>query len=240
MGTPVVVAENGLGTPVTPVEGGAPVMTIADNGLGVPIVIAENAAPFVVEGWPPIPDPPENTSLPTITGTAQVGETLTADPGEWTNEPDSYAYEWLKNAAPIPGATSSTYVPVQADVGFTLIARVVATNAGGDSTPATSAPTSPVIAAFSPPVNVAPPVIAGTAQVGVALSTSTGSWAGLPTPTLAIQWQKDSVDIPGATSFSYTPVAEDVGGVIRVEVTGTNSEGSSVAYSAATDPVIPA
>lgn len=59
MGIPVVIAENGQGFPVTPVEGNAPVMTVAENGLGAPIVISEFGAPFVVEGiTPPIPPVP--------------------------------------------------------------------------------------------------------------------------------------------------------------------------------------
>lgn len=55
-GIPVVIAENGLGTPVNPVESGAPVMTIAENGLGAPIVISDTGTPFIVEGYTP-PEP---------------------------------------------------------------------------------------------------------------------------------------------------------------------------------------
>lgn len=55
-GTPVVIAANGIGIPVRPVEAGAPVMTIAGNGPGAPIVISDTGAPFIVEGYAP-PDP---------------------------------------------------------------------------------------------------------------------------------------------------------------------------------------
>lgn len=50
MGVPVVIAENGRGFPVRPVESGAPVLTVAASGLGVPIIVSERGAPFVVEG----------------------------------------------------------------------------------------------------------------------------------------------------------------------------------------------
>lgn len=53
MGIPVVIAENGLGVPVRPVESGAPVMTVASNGLGVPIVISDLGVLFIVEGLAP-------------------------------------------------------------------------------------------------------------------------------------------------------------------------------------------
>src|SRR5204863_168414 len=40
------------------------------------------------------PPPPTNTSPPTISGTAQQGQTLTEAHGSWTNEPASYTYQW--------------------------------------------------------------------------------------------------------------------------------------------------
>ena len=58
-GPPVVIATNGLGLPVKPVEEGAPVLTIADNGFGAPIVISDLGAPFIVEGYVP-PEPEED------------------------------------------------------------------------------------------------------------------------------------------------------------------------------------
>ena len=54
MSIPVVIATNGLGTPVRPVEKNAPVMTVADNGFGIPIVISDLGAPFIVSGLTPV------------------------------------------------------------------------------------------------------------------------------------------------------------------------------------------
>lgn len=52
-GFPVVIADNGLGIPVIPVEDNAPHATVATNGLGTPIVIVEaNGIPLVIDGLP--------------------------------------------------------------------------------------------------------------------------------------------------------------------------------------------
>src|SRR5207253_3149270 len=68
------------------------------------------------------PPPPANTSPPTISGTAQQGQTLTASNGSWTNSPSSYAYQWQRcdsagaNCTAIAGATAQTYTVAAADV----------------------------------------------------------------------------------------------------------------------------
>src|SRR5207244_1793224 len=40
--------------------------------------------------------PPKNTSAPVLSGTARVGQTLSVSKGSWDNNPDSYAYAWLR------------------------------------------------------------------------------------------------------------------------------------------------
>ncbi|MCI0362886.1 MAG: hypothetical protein L0219_03340, partial [Phycisphaerales bacterium] len=135
---------------------------------------------------------PVNTVVPTITGIAQVGQTLTATTGTWTNSPTSFAYQWNRAGTPIAGATTSTYVPVAADVGNALTVSVVATNSSGPSASATSAATSPVTAAV--PVNTVVPTISGTAQVGQTLTATTGTWTNSPT-SFAYQWNRAGTPI---------------------------------------------
>lgn len=98
---------------------------------------------------------PTNTALPTISGTAEEGETLTEVNGSWTNNPSAqgYSYQWLRcdssgsNCAVIQGATGQTYVMTSADVGDTIEVQETARNAVGTSDPATSLPTSAVLPA---------------------------------------------------------------------------------------------
>jgi hypothetical protein len=98
-------------------------------------------------------DPPANTALPAISGTAAVKHTLSCSQGSWSGTtPQSYAYQWLRGTAAIPSATTSTYAVPLADVGAALACRVTATNLGG-STQAVSAsvviPGPPVVSGLT-------------------------------------------------------------------------------------------
>jgi hypothetical protein len=78
-----------------------------------------------------------NTSPPTIAGTAQPGQTLTADAGVWSGSPSTFAYAWSRcdstgsACTPIGGAASRTYVLAAADSGATLRVAVTGSNAVG-------------------------------------------------------------------------------------------------------------
>ena len=99
--------------------------------------------------------PPKNTSAPTISGAARVGEELTASRGTWTGGVRSYAYQWQRcdvtgeNCADVTGANGSTYGVRSADVGHTLQVKVTATNLAG-STSASSNNSAVVESAVSP------------------------------------------------------------------------------------------
>ena len=93
---------------------------------------------------------PGNVSAPTLSGTAQVGQTLTVDGGTWTGYPTpTLSLQWSLCGAgggscqDIAGATSSTYTPAPADQDRTLRVEVRATNPVGSAS-ASSAPTAVV------------------------------------------------------------------------------------------------
>ena len=95
------------------------------------------------------------TGAPTISGTAQVGETLTADTSGISDDNGltdvSYGYQWVRNDgtddADISGATGSAYTLVDADEGNTIKLRVNFTDdAGFDEESLTSAATGTVAA----------------------------------------------------------------------------------------------
>lgn len=99
---------------------------------------------------------PTPKTLPTITGTAEVGITLVATRGTWSGSPTSFHFAWVRcnttGAAclAIGGATAKIYTPTDADIGHTLRVMVTAKNASG-STTASSAATGIVPPGGCPP-----------------------------------------------------------------------------------------
>ena len=95
-----------------------------------------------------IPLPPVNSAVPTISGAAAQGQTLTANVGSWSNSPTGYDYQWLHctpTCTPIGGAVGATYRLSDGDVGDAIAVDVTAVNAGGGAA-ARSAPTAMVTA----------------------------------------------------------------------------------------------
>lgn len=87
---------------------------------------------------------------------------------------------------------------------------------------------------MSKPVNtVAPALSTQTPTSGTAVTVTTGTWTNAG--VYSYQWYDDTAAISGATTNSYTPVAGDVGKILSVKVTNTNSLGAtSVTVAAGT------
>lgn len=183
---------------------------------------------------------PQNSSPPTIGGTAREGSALTAADGSWSNSPTSFSYQWQRCASDgtgcgdVTGATSKTYTLVGGDVGHTVRVVVTATNADGKAS-ATSAATD-VVASKSGPTNTVKPSVAGSAVVGDTLTVSNGSWA--PTPTsFSRQWQRCASDgsgclnIAGANGQTYGVRTADVGHRLRALVTAHTATDQATAAS---------
>jgi hypothetical protein len=120
----------------------ASVAALSASGLAAPAATAQYA--------------PTNTAAPTIAGTAQEGNTLTANPGAWTgDQPIVFTYQWLRcnaggnNCTAIPSAVNQTYQVQGADVSNTLRVQVTGRNSQGAST-ATSAQTAVVTRQAAP------------------------------------------------------------------------------------------
>jgi len=84
---------------------------------------------------------PANTAVPTISGTVQVDQQITAVDGTWTGIPTpTLSHQWQISDdgstgwADISGANSASYVPVAGDVGKYLRVAETGTNSEGDAT----------------------------------------------------------------------------------------------------------
>lgn len=103
--------------------------------------------------WTPVvPTNSGGANAPPLSGTAKVGQTLTAGPGTWTSgTTPTYTYKWQRSAdglngwTDISGATNSTYLVATADATNFIRAVVTATNTAGSSSAAYSAATSMVL-----------------------------------------------------------------------------------------------
>ena len=188
-------------------------------------------------------NPPGNTSTPTVSGTAVVGDTLTAQPGSWSGaNPISFAYQWNRcdsgggSCSAISSATSETYTVQSADAGHTLRVAVTATNADGTGGPVLSTPTDVVVKGTAP-ANTAPPQLSGTTKQGSTLTVTPGTWTGTAPITYTYEWQRCNSSGANCTPFmqgsntTYTLTATDVGNRLQVYVTATNSIGSAKQYS---------
>ena len=205
-----------------------------------------------------VPAPPANTVVPAITGTVQVGETLSADTGTWERSPadaSGYTYQWQVSvdglngwaAAAGTGSATSSYVPTTEDFAKYLRVLVTATNDGG-STDEYSVATSEVLP--SAPVSSGAPTVSGTVRVGATLSAGTGSWTSEQVPTsYTYQWQVSVNGQDGWTAAlgeggdtaEYDVDLTDDNKYLRVMVTATNAAAAVEAVSSATAQVaIPA
>lgn len=178
---------------------------------------------------------PATTVAPAVTGTEVAGSVLSATAGTWDTPGLAYTYQWCRNTFYIDGATSNTYLLASADVGATIGCRVF-----GQTGTYVGEGVSNVTGAIgaSPPSNVTLPSITGIPAQGATLSSATGAWAGIPVPTYTYQWTRDGASITGETASSFLLTGADVGHLIRVRVTATNTAGSTQATSAPTASVV--
>ena len=189
---------------------------------------------------------------PAISGTAQVGETLTVDTSGIADDDGlvnaTYRYKWIVSDGgadvDIAGATDSTYTVVAADKGLTIKVRVRFTDDAGNNERLTSAATDDVGLAVqqqedsNTPASVQP-IITGTARVGETLTADISSLAdGLTNASFSYQWVAGESDIDQATGSTYTLTVSEQGKTIKVKVTITDRAGNEATLpSTATDAV---
>ena len=192
------------------------------------------------------------TGVPTVTGTAQVGEVLTADTSGIADadglENATFSYQWIRNdgstETDIQDATGSIYTLVDADEGQTIKVKVSFTDDAGNEETLTSTATGSVAARPNTSAT-GRPTISGPARVGDTLTADTTGIAdadGLTNVSYSYQWVANDgtsdADIGGATGSTYTLTASEQGQTIQVRVSFTDDAGNETTLtSAATEAV---
>ena len=219
------------------------VLVSATNGIGSGAMVASAFTGAVT-------DAPANSSPPTLSGTAAVGDPLVASTGSWSGDPaPSFTYSWQDcpdssgtGCSTISGAISSTYVPASTDEGFTVRVVVKASNGVGSPVSVASATSAKVTGA---PANTVLPSISGNAVAGQTLSVSPGTWTGYPAPAYSYQWQEctdSSGDgcntVQSGSNSQFTLHTADDGLYLQVVVSASNGIAPDAgATSASVGPV---
>ena len=206
--------------------------------------------------------PPSNspaTGAPTVTGTAQVGETLRADTSGIADDDGlinvTYSHQWVRNDGTsdtdITDATDSTYTLLAVDEGKTIKVRVSFTDDAGNAESLTSTATEAVSFAFQQQQANTPatgaPSIGGTVQVGETLTAVTTGIAdadGLSGATFTYQWIANDgaadTDMQDATGSRYSLVSADEGKTLKVRVSFADDEGNDETLTSAATAAVAA
>jgi transglutaminase-like putative cysteine protease len=177
--------------------------------------------------------PVSNSNLPPLTGSvsisgnAQVGQTLTANTGSLGGS-GAISYQWKRGNVGI--GTNNTYIVQTGDVGFTITVTVTRS---GNSGNAISTPVGPVSNSALPPLTGLVS-ISGTAKVGQTLTANTSSLGG--SGAINYQWNRGNDSI-GINSNTYSVQAADAGFTITVTVTRAGYYGGII--SSPTAVVVP-
>ena len=186
------------------------------------------------------------TGAPSISGTAQVGETLTAETSGIADSDGldhaTFTYQWIRDFGRvglfIRTATSSTYLVTTDDVGETIKVRVSFIDDVGNAESLTSAATAAVSAAVPSVPRTVAVERGGTGELDVSWEEPSSN-GGSSVTGYTVQWKEASgswdmaTDVSEATvtSTSYTITGLRLQVEYAVRVIATNSAGDGPASS---------
>lgn len=203
-----------------------PATTLSDSGLLFRCIVSNPAG--VDTSDKALLQVSVNPIAPTITTQPTQQSVTEGEPATFTVSATGTAplsYQWQKGGVDVSGATNSSYTtPATALADSGLVFRCIVNNIAGADTSdnalliVNSMPVKPTITTQPKP---------NTVLLG---ETATFSLIATGTSPLSFQWQKDEVDIPGATNPSYpTPAVTklDDGAVYRCIVSNSIGKDTS-------------
>jgi hypothetical protein len=201
-------AGHAISAQVTGTLAGIPAVTVITDALNIPLPSGSQLSP---------------TADVVIGGAKKIGTTLTLTGPTWDQEGTTNGYQWLRDDAPIAGATEATYPLVAEDFGHAISVKVTGHKEGFTDNTITSDPVQPVIGDAIQ--FVTKPRVTGTGKVGKLLTADPGQWTGgtegSGQPAYSYQWLRDGAAITGAVAQTYQVETADVGKDLAVLVTAT-------------------
>ena len=200
--------------------------------VGLPLV-------SVLTDYLPIPAAPAQelgaSSQPALSGTPKVGKTLTVADPAWNTDDVEQTYQWLRDGAPIAGASAASHLLAPADLGRSISVAVTGTKEGWtsatvDSNALTATVGDAIVATLQPRVS-------GTPALGQTLTATPGTWGTGETPAFGYQWLRDGGPITGASQASYVVTLADLGRDLSLRVTATRTAYAPGSFTTAGLPV---
>lgn len=215
-GSPIPGATNATYVPVLSDAGKELYAVVTGTLAGVPVV---NAVTGLLRLPAAEATPLAATSAATVSGTAKVGKTVTVADPTWSEDGVTNKYQWMRDGAPITGATAKTYVLAPEDLGRQVLVKVTGHKEGFTDNTVDSQAITP--AQGDAPTFTTQPSVNGRHELGQTLTAVPGAWGPGATPTYTYQWKRGTSPIPGATSSTYVVSAADLGQTLAVTVTAT-------------------
>ena len=215
----------------------------ASNTTGGTAVFATNVLGPVMAEMPSNSGP--GTAAPSLSGTAVVGQTLTASPGTWTNcSGCSYLYTFERTnvdgsvvyATDQASSSSTVYTLVSTDLGKYIKVTVQATNGNGGTASAFSSNIPGPVVAESPSISGSlSPSLSGTTVVGQTLTADPGTWLNCAGCSYAYTFERTNADgsivlatdQAASSDATYVVTSGDLNDYIRVTVQATNGNGGT-------------
>jgi hypothetical protein len=225
--------------------------------------VSDSVTSFTNSSERPVAQPPIATTLPAISGTRNIGDTLSVTEGVWSPvATEARKFQWYSCSRPVPetvnevpsfcdlqtGDTGSSYTISSLDAGSYMTVKVSGTYQFS---------TTSYLLAVTEATQLAPRIVYGGAKpildyetflVGDLFTIRGGEWEGTPTPVVTYKWYRcvnpsDSTqslpegcqEIPNATNPTYQAVNADNGKyLVGVEI-ATNSGGVATWYTESSD-----
>ncbi|HWJ82116.1 MAG TPA: CHAP domain-containing protein [Nocardioides sp.] len=212
------------GTPIDGADGASFTPTVAERGKTITVTVTAKKPDYAAATVTSAPTDKVTRgqfameTAPTVAGDPMVDETLTVTPATWSPAPETTVYRWLADGKVITGADGPDLTLTRDMVGQTITAVTAARRDGYVNDPVRSEPVGPVAVGE---IQVQQPyAVHGRTRVGEQLSITPGV-VDPADATVAYQWLRDGVEVPGATGTTYDVTGDDLGARLKVRVTLT-------------------